>query len=240
MKYESMDNDRYYRVLTTDTNLAPYSNNLAKKKRVNSVIYEVSELLKKRDELNSKLNAIYSGPLGDIAGVGESDKWREVKVSAAKRHARKLRGKANALRNSVPGFGEKKAKQIFTFHSLLDAKVEALATIDLCKYRLKNERNSVADIAQIKKDMREARQTIRLIDREIKDRRRRILDDHYGPAISNDFAIIMGLAIIACAGGIGYLHFFTDVDVLGLIESAKSILGPTVEKLIEVIKSYLM
>ena len=240
LKYETMDNERYYRVLSTDTNLASYSDNLAKKKKVNSIIYEVSDLLKKRDELNSKLNAIYSGPLGDIAGVGESDKWREVKVSAAKRHARKLKGKANALKNSVPGFGEQKAKQVFIFNSLLDAKVEALATIDLCKYRLKSEKNNLIDKAQIKKDMREARKNIKLIDREIKDRRAMILGDHYGTDGSTDFTAIIALAIIACVGGLGFLYYFTDVDVLGLIESAKGILGPIVGRLIEVIKSYLM
>ena len=240
LKYETMDNERYYRVLSTDTNLASYSDNLAKKKKVNSIIYEVSDLLKKRDELNSKLNAIYSGPLGDIAGVGESDKWREVKVSAAKRHARKLKGKANALKNSVPGFGEQKVKQVFIFNSLLDAKVEALATIDLCKYRLKSEKNNLIDKAQIKKDMREARKNIKLIDREIKDRRAMILGDHYGTDGSTDFTAIIALAIIACVGGLGFLYYFTDVDVLGLIESAKGILGPIVGRLIEVIKSYLM
>ena len=240
MKYETIDNERYYRVLSTDTNLAPYSDNLAKKKRVNSVIYEVGELLKKRDELNSKLNAIYSGPLGDIAGAGESDKWRDVKVSAAKRHARKLRGKANALKHSVPGFGEQKAKQVFVFNSLLDAKVEALATIDLCKYRLKSEKNKLSDKAQIKKDMREARNTIKLIDKEIKERRAMILGDHYGTDGSSDFTAIIALAIIACIGGLGFLHFYTDVDVLGIIDSVKNILGPVIGRLIEVIKSYLM
>ena len=239
MKYEGMDNDRYYRVLLTDTNLASYSDNNSKKKRVNSIIYEMGDLLKKRDELNSKLNAIYSGPLGDIAGVGESDKWREVKVNAAKRHARKLRSKAHALKNSVPGFGDKKAKQVFTFNSLLDAKVEALATIDLCKYRLKKEKNNLFNKAQIKKDMREARRTVKLINREIKDRKKMILDDHYGPDASNDFIAIIALAIIAVIGGIAFAHFYTDIDVLGILGKLKSMVGPLIQRVIEIVKTYL-
>ena len=239
MKYEGMDNDRYYRVLLTDTNLAPYSDNNSKKKRVNSIIYEMGDLLKKRDELNSKLNAIYSGPLGDIAGAGESEKWRDVKVSAAKRHARKLRSKAHALKNSVPGFGDKKAKQVFTFNSLLDAKVEALATIDLCKYRLKKEKNNIFDKAQIKKDMREARMTIKLIDREIKDRKHMILDDHYGPDSSEDFTIIIALAILAVIGGAAFAHFYTDIDVLGILGKLKSMVGPLIQRVIEIVRSYL-
>jgi hypothetical protein len=240
MKFETMDNDRYYRVLMTDTNLAPYSDNLTKKKRVNSVIYEVSELLKKRDQLNSKLNAIYSGPIGDIAGVGESDKWREVKVNAAKKHARKLKGKANALKRSVPGFGDKKAKQIFTFNSLLDAKVEALATIDLCQYRLWNEKNGALDKANIRKDLREARKTVRLIDKEIRGRRREIREDHYGPDASSDFVALIVLGILGCAGVLGAIHYFTDYNVIELLKNAKNTLAPLVSKAIEIIKSYLM
>ena len=239
MKYEGMDNDRYYRVLLTDTNLASYSDNNSKKKRVNSIIYEVGDLLKKRDELNSKLNAIYSGPLGDIEGAGESDKWRDVKVNAAKRHARKLKSKADSLKNSVPGFGEKKAREVFTFNSLLDAKVEALATIDLCKYRLNNEKNNLFDKAQIKKDMREARNKIKLIDREIKDRRKMILDDHYGPDASNDFVAIIALGVIAVVGGIAFAHYFTDIDVLSILGKLKSMVGPLIQKVIEIVKSYL-
>ena len=239
MKFETMDNNRYYRVLLTDTNLAPYSDNNAKKKRVNSIVYEVGNLLKKRDELNSKLNAIYSGPLGDIAGVGESDKWRDVKVSAAKRHAKKLRSKANALKNSVPGFGDKKAKQVFTFNSLLDAKVENLATIDLCKYRLKKEKNNLINKASIRKDMREARRTIRLIDKEIRDQRKMILDDHYGPDATSDIMAVIALVIMACIGAVGFLHYYTDVDIFGILRQVKDVAGPLVTKLINFIKSYL-
>ena len=239
MKFETMDNNRYYRVLLTDTNLAPYSDNNAKKKRVNSIVYEVGDLLKKRDELNSKLNAIYSGPLGDIAGVGESDKWRDVKVSAAKRHAKKLRSKANALKNSVPGFGDKKAKQVFTFNSLLDAKVENLATIDLCKYRLKKEKNNLFNKASIRKDMREARRTIRLIDKEIRDQKKMILDDHYGPDSTSDIMAVIALVIMACIGGVAFLHYYTDVDIFGILVQIKNVAAPLFTKLVNIIKSYL-
>ena len=133
-----------------------------------------------------------------------------------------------------------KCKEVFTFNSLLDAKVEALATIDLCKYRLRNEHNSLVEKASIKKDIREARKTNRLIDKEIKGRKKRILDDHYGPDASSDFGILVAMGILTVVGTLAGLHYFTDVDVMGILETAKTTLGPLVEELIEIIKSYLM
>ena len=242
LKYETMDNYRYYRVLTTDTNLAPYGENNFKKKRVNSVIYEVNNLLKKKEQLNEKLNAIYGGPLGDIPGVGESDKWREVKISAAKQHARKLKSKADALRRSVPGFGEEKSKRIFIFNSLLDAKVEALATIDLCKYRLKREKNGLIETIQIKRDMKEAMRKDKLIDKEIKERRKGILKEHYGPDASNDFiALAVIIGIIALGGVVLAYYLLGPETVLGYLSSIKDkllqIAGPWIEKIKDMIFS---
>ena len=242
LKYETMDNYRYYRVLTTDTNLAPYGENNFKKKRVNSVIYEVNNLLKKKEQLNEKLNAIYGGPLGDIPGVGESDKWREVKISAAKQHARKLKSKADALRRSVPGFGEEKSKRIFIFNSLLDAKVEALATIDLCKYRLKREKNGLIETIQIKRDMKEAVRKDKLIDKEIKERRKGILKEHYGPDASNDFiALAVIIGIIALGGVVLAYYLLGPETVLGYLSSIKDkllqIAGPWIEKIKDMIFS---
>ena len=232
IRYEALDNDRYYRVLTCDTNLESYNNNNAKKKKVTKIVSEVSNLLKERDELNSKLNAIYSGPLGNIVGASESDKWREVKVAAAKKHSRKLKGKANALKNSVPGFGEKKAERIFTFNSLLDAKVEALATIDLCKYRLRKEKNSLRESMSIRKDMAEARKTIKLINREIKERKKIIKEEHYGPDGSADITILLILCIALAAGGI-FLASKMGVDIIGMVK-------PYIQKVIDIVKGYLM
>jgi hypothetical protein len=237
LKLEKMDNDRYYQVLLTDTDLASYNNDDAKKRKVSSVVNEVSVLLKKRDAINSKLNAIYSGPLGDIAGAGESDKWRDVKVSAVKRHSKKLQAKANALKNSVPGMGEDKAKKIFVFNSLLDAKVEALATVDLCKYRLRKEKNNFTERAQINKDMAEAKKKIKLIDKEIKDRKNMILNEEYGSRLVSDFGLALGAIAVVGAGVVGYLHFFTEVDVIGIFDTVKNTLSPIVNKISEFVNS---
>ncbi|MBR5144977.1 MAG: hypothetical protein IKW53_07995, partial [Clostridia bacterium] len=242
LKYESMDNYRYYRVLTTDTNLAPYGDNNFKKKRVNSVIYEVNNLLKKKEQLNEKLNAIYSGPLGDIPGVGESDKWREIKVAAAKQHARKLKSKADALRRSVPGFGEEKSRRIFIFNSLLDAKVEALATVDLCKYRLKKEKNGFVETLQIKRDMKEAMRKDKLIDKEIKERKNGILKEHYGPDASNDFIAIAAIIAVIAIGGVVAACYFLGVDkvlefVSPIKDKALEIAGPWIDKIKNIILS---
>jgi hypothetical protein len=87
--------------------------------------------------------------------------------------------------------------------------------------------------------MREARNKIKLIDREIKDRRKMILDDHYGPDASNDFVAIIALGVIAVVGGIAFAHYFTDIDVLGILGKLKSMVGPLIQKVIEIVKSYL-
>ena len=87
--------------------------------------------------------------------------------------------------------------------------------------------------------MREARRTVKLINREIKDRKKMILDDHYGPDASNDFIAIVALAIIAVIGGIAFAHFYTDIDVLGILGKLKSMVGPLIQKVIEIVKTYL-
>ena len=231
VRYEVEDNNRYYRVLTCDTNLESYKNNNAKKTKVTKIVSNVSQLLRERDEINSKLNAIYSGPLGDIVGATESEKWRDVKVTAAKSHAKKLRDKANALKNSVPGFGEEKAERIYAFNSLLDAKVEALATIDLCNYRLTKEKNSLAEIASIRKDLANAKKQIRLIDAEIKERKNIIKEEYYGPDGSADIIALVAIVLLGIVGLILVAGFF-GLDLIGFIK-------PLLEKLADMIKGFL-
>ena len=231
VRYEVEDNNRYYRVLTCDTNLESYKNNNAKKTKVTKIVSNVSQLLRERDEINSKLNAIYSGPLGDIVGATESEKWRDVKVTAAKSHAKKLRDKANALKNSVPGFGEEKAERIYAFNSLLDAKVEALATIDLCNYRLTKEKNSLAEIASIRKDRANAQKQIRLIDAEIRERKNIIKDEYYGPDGSADIIALVAIVLLGIVGLILVAGFF-GLDLIGFIK-------PLLEKLADMIKGFL-
>ena len=231
VRYEVEDNNRYYRVLTCDTNLESYKNNNAKKTKVTKIVSNVSQLLRERDEINSKLNAIYSGPLGDIVGATESEKWRDVKVTAAKSHAKKLRDKANALKNSVPGFGEEKAERIYAFNSLLDAKVEALATIDLCNYRLTKEKNSLAEIASIRKDRANAKKQIRLIDAEIRERKNIIKEEYYGPDGSADIIALVAIVLLGIVGLILVAGFF-GLDLIGFIK-------PLLEKLADMIKGFL-
>ena len=222
LKFEAMDNARYYKVFTTDTNFTSYSENTAKKQRVNSIIAEVGELLKKRDEINAKLTAVYSGELGDIEGVGNGDKWRDIKLAAAKRHSRRLKAKADMLKKTVSGFGEDKARKIFIFNSLLDAKVEALATIDLCKYRLRKENNGLAETSQIKKDIRDSKLRIKLIDKEIKERRKLVLDEHYGTTdISSTLTAIVAIGVVAIGVAFGVAYYF-NYDILGALEGLKS------------------
>ena len=224
LKFEAMDNARYYKVFTTDTNFTSYSENTAKKKRVNSIIAEVGELLKKRDEINAKLTAVYSGDLGDIEGVGNGDKWRDIKLAAAKRHSRRLKGKADMLKRTVSGFGEDKARKIFIFNSLLDAKVESLATIDLCKYRLRKENPALAEAGQIKKDIRDAKLRVKLIDKEIRERRKLVLDEHYGTTdISTTLTALVAIGVVAIGVAIGVAYYF-NYDILGLLETVKTTL----------------
>ncbi len=231
VRYEVEDNNRYYRVLTCDTSLESYKNNNAKKTKVTKIVSNVSELLRERDEINSKLNAIYSGPLGDVFGATESEKWRDVKVTAAKSHAKKLRDKANALKNSVPGFGEERAERIYAFNSLLDAKVEALATIDLCNYRLTKEKNSISEIASIRRDRAEAKKQIKRIDDEIRERRNIIKEEHYGPDGSADIIALVAIVLLGAVGLILVAGYF-DIDLLGFVK-------PLLQKLVDIIKGFL-
>ncbi len=246
VRYEALDNERYYRVLSCDTSLESYKNDNNKKKKVTKIVTEVGKLLKERDDINSKLNMMYAGTLADISGAGDGEKWRSVKAASAKKHSRKLRGKANALKNSVPGFGEKKAERVHMFNSLLDAKVEAQSTIDLCKYRLKREKNKFADKMSIRKDIREARKRIRLIDREIKERRKLILEEHYGPDASFELTALVGMCVLG-AIGVVWLAKTAGIDIIGTVKpyvqqwiDSIGAASPAIKSVVDMIKGYLM
>jgi hypothetical protein len=119
---------------------------------------------------------------------------------------------------------------------LLDAKVEALATIDLCKYRLKHEKNGFVETLQIKRDMKNAMRKDKLIDKEIKDRRRGIIKEHYGPDASNDFiALAVIIGVIALGGVVLACYLLGTETVLGYLSSIKDrllpIAGPWIEKI---------
>ena len=66
-----------------------------------------------------------------------------------------------------------------------------------------------------------------------------ILDDHYGLDSSEDFIIIMALAVLAVIGGAAFAHFYTDIDVVGILGKLKSMVGPLIQRVIEIVRSYL-
>jgi hypothetical protein len=101
---------------------------------------------------------------------------------------------------------------------------------------LKHEKNGFVETLQIKRDMKNAMRKDKLIDKEIKDRRRGIIKEHYGPDASNDFiALAVIIGVIALGGVVLACYLLGTETVLGYLSSIKDrllpIAGPWIEKI---------
>ena len=107
---------------------------------------------------------------------------------------------------------------------------------------MKKEKNGFVETVQIKRDMKEAMRKDKLIDKEIKERKRAILREYYGPDASNDFiALAVILGVIALGGLVLAYHFLGAEKVMEFLGPIKDkliqIAGPWIEKIKNIIFS---
>ena len=161
LKYEEKDNERYYAVITNDP-VTMKAKKRADRVQIASLRNEMMTLLNKRDEVNSKLLAIYNGSEVTIDGVSINQKWRQTKSDAAEKFVNQNQKLAKKISRLPASSGEKQR-----LYGILNSNVEASSTLALSKYRLKTkEYKNSQEKRALKKDVKF---TKKLMDRNSKD-----------------------------------------------------------------------
>lgn len=215
LKYEQADNDRYYSVVMTDPEFVQ-----TKKKRVNRIKLDslrsrLIVLLNKRDEINSKLSSLYTGTEVNLDGSSVNQKWRHVKNAAAEAAIRKDMKLAKRVSKLPASEGEK--QRIYT---LMNKRLDAKSTLELCKYRLKKENNTVRVRRDLKEDIKMSKRIIKQCTADINWMMKRFRGRYAeaGGSWITGFGIIF-LVIVAAV--VGYFWLFGQ----DLVEIINKLMG---------------
>ncbi|MBP3402086.1 MAG: hypothetical protein J6K85_03400 [Clostridia bacterium] len=157
LKLEEADNARYYAVITNDPATMEIKGNDKKRAKIAAIRTKMMELLNKRDELNSKLLAIYNGSEVNLDGTSVNHTWRQVKSDAAEKCINKNKGLANKIEKLPASAGEKQR-----LYNLMNSNVDASSTLALSKHRLKiKEYKNNVEKKQLQKDIKDMNQLIK-------------------------------------------------------------------------------
>ena len=148
LECEKADNERYYTVVKTN----PKTMKVKRAKdrtKLESLRSRMITLLNKRDELNGKLIAIYTGTEVNADGTSVNQTWRSVKNKATEKAIKKDKKLAKKVERLEASDGEKRA-----IYQKMNQKLDATSTLALCEYRLKKEKNEKAVKKSLKKDVK--------------------------------------------------------------------------------------
>ena len=148
IEYEARDNERYYTVVLGDPETIPTRYKNPNRAKLDSIRTRLIVLLNRRDEINSMLSAIYTGTEKAPDGSSINQKWRHIKNCAAEKMAKKDKRLAKKVSNVSASKGEK--HRMFT---LLNKRLDAASTLELCKFRLKYENNTYRVRRTLKNDI---------------------------------------------------------------------------------------
>ena len=163
LKLEEADNARYYAVITNDPATMEIKGSDKKRTKIASIRTQMMSLLNKRDELNSKLLAIYNGTEVNLDGTSVNHQWRATKSDAAEQCIKKNKGLAKKVDKLPASAGEKQR-----IYNLMNNSVDASSTLALSKYRLKTkEYKNGAEKKALKKDIKNMSQTIKSNTKDI-------------------------------------------------------------------------
>jgi len=163
LKLEEADNARYYAVITNDPANMDIKKSDKQRAKIAAIRTDMMALLNKRDELNSKLLAIYNGTEVNLDGISINHEWRATKSDAAEKYINKNKGLAKKVDKLPASAGEKQR-----IHNLMNDNVDASSTLALSKYRLKTkEYKNSAEKKALKKDIKNMNQTIKSNTKDI-------------------------------------------------------------------------
>lgn len=195
LEYENKDNERYYAAVKNN----PKDMKLKRVKdraKVESLRSRMITLLNKRDEINGKLIAIYTGTEVNKDGTSINQKWRNVKNDAAEKVIRKERKTAKKVEKLGASDGEK-----HSIYNKMNQKLDAASTLALCQYRLKKEKNTKQETKALKKDVKTNKAAIKQYDEDIKwmfkKSRQRNATKSWGAGFAVVIVIIVAVAAVA-------------------------------------------
>ena len=128
-----------------------------KRAKIAEIRTQMMALLNKRDELNSKLLAIYNGTEVTLNGMSVNHDWRAIKSDAAEKCINKNKGLAKKIDKLPASAGEKQR-----IYNLMNDNVDASSTLALSKYRLKTkEYKNNAEKKALQQDVKNMNQVIK-------------------------------------------------------------------------------
>ena len=163
LKYEENDNARYYAVITNDP-VTMKAKRRADRVKIASLRTEMMALLNRRDEINSKLLAIYNGSEVTLDGVSINQKWRQTRSDAAEKFVKKNQRLAKKIFRLPASSGEKQR-----LYAILNSSVEASSNLALSQYRLKTkEFKNAQEKKALRKDVKSMKKLIGQNSKDIK------------------------------------------------------------------------
>lgn len=164
--FENADNERYYAVVRINPEVANYPNHKADVAAVREVRSEVIALLNKRDEINSKLIALYAGT--EIANDGRTTdkRWSDVKKDASERIIKRDRKQAQQI-EKLPA--TRREKQYL--YDMMNSKLDAESTCAVLEARRKNGKKlSKAEKQQLAADINTQKNNVEYWTKELNNK----------------------------------------------------------------------
>ncbi|MBQ8529280.1 MAG: hypothetical protein IJ459_06035, partial [Clostridia bacterium] len=145
---ERADNERYYKVITTDPNTVQIAKKKYSRADIIALREQIMQLLNERDKYNGQLLSIYEGEEVDLDGRAITLEMRKVRgAAAAKEYKRQARNAKRVKRLSADSRAKRK------LYDLINTQIQAESTIALANHRLKTEELSQREIKNIKRDI---------------------------------------------------------------------------------------
>ena len=160
---ENADNERYYSIILSDPGCMEIKKRNPNRGKLASLRTEMMALLNARDEINSKLLAIYDGTEVNLDGSCVNKEWRLIKSDAAK----KCINKNKKLAKTIDGLKASNAEKS-KLYTLMNQNVDAASTKAVCAYRIKNDKMvDKAEKKQLNADIKNCDQLIKYNTDEI-------------------------------------------------------------------------
>lgn len=165
-RFENMDNERYYTVVRINPDQMRYPSRKADPAKLREIRSEVISLLNRRDEINSKLVALYAGTEITSDGKAVDKRWTEIKKDASERIMKRDRKQAKTI-DKLPA--SRREKQYL--YDMMNKKLDAETTAALLEDRLRHGKKlSRAEKKQIKNDIKTQYRNVEYWSAELNDK----------------------------------------------------------------------
>jgi len=211
-KLEREDNERYY-ALITQSKEDEKVRRRARRERLDAYHCRLEVLVAEREEINNRLLALYGNPEGTKKG---QKKGTERKINnVRRRYAQMIYRQQSRI-----------AKRLEKIHApvdmkekvydLMNKKVEGVAVIEASRYKLRHLKLRGKARAEIVREMKAARASVRRIDKDVKYLMKRA--ERHNTLYKQDqawIAWVVGAVIVLLV--IGLTWFFAGDYILGLL-----------------------